>query len=309
VADHVTVERPFVSVIVPVRNGAETLADCLTSILASDYPVDRREVVVVDNGSNDGTADVAGRFPVRCVAEPRRGLSHARNRGIEEARGEILAFTDSDCTVATTWLKQLVSGFDEPHIFAVAGDVLAFPTATPAERYVALRKPSHLDWISRRGPKPYFVFGSAAVRRELFSRIGRFDPRFSVAAEDIDLVWRMARAGLEVRRQPRAVVFHKHRTTGARLFRQNRGYGRSQAALRRKYREDLPWKWRDELTAWVDLSATAWRAFRTYALGGPETRRSMSFYFPYYDFLRKLGQRVGFVEESALHRGARRRPA
>ena len=301
-------EPPFVTVVVPVWNGERTIGDCLASILASEYPVDRREVVVVDNGSSDGTADVARRFAVRCVTEPRRGHSHARNRGIEAAHGEILAFTDADCTVATNWLKELVSGFDAPEVFAVAGEVIAFPPATPVERYVAMRKPSYLEWTADR-VHGWFLFASAAVRSDVFSQIGVFDPRFKGGGEDIDLVWRLERAGLGVRRQPRAVVFHRHRTTGPRLFHQHRGLGRGQAVLCRKYPEELRWTWRNELAAWVDLSATAWRAARAYAFGGPETRRSMSFYFPYYDFLRKLGQRVGFVEEFAAERWPRTRQA
>lgn len=290
-------DRPFVSVVVPVRNGADTLTDCLTSILASDFPQVGMEIVVVDNGSTDRTAEVAKRFAVRYVTEPRRGLSHARNRAVEAARGEILAFTDADCTVATTWLKELVSGFEERAVSAIAGEMIAFPPSTPVERYVAMRKPSYHAWTEERVPYPWFVFASAAVRRDVFPRIGLFDPTFDGGSEDIDFVWRVLRAGLEIRRCPRAVVFHRHRTSGARLFRQHRGYGRGQAVLARKYPEEIRWSWREEVTAWADLSATAGRAVREYAFGGRDGRRAMRFYFPYYDFIRKLGQRVGFLEQ------------
>lgn len=285
---------PFVSVVVPVRNGAETLADCLASILACDFPEDRREVLVVDNGSSDGTAELLRRFPVRCVAEPRRGLSHARNRGISAARGELVAFTDADCTVAVNWLSELVSGFDDPNVFVVAGDMIAFPPTTPAERYIAMRKPSYLEW-SLHPTHPWFVFASAAVRREAFAHVGLFDPGFKGGSEDIDLVWRLERAGLGVRRQPRAVVFHRHRMNAAQLFRQQVGSGGGQAMLRRKYPGELGWTWADELSAWRDIWATAWLAARAFASGGP-ARHSMRFYFPFYDFVRKLAQRVGFLD-------------
>lgn len=285
---------PFVSVVVPVRNGAETLGDCLASIMASDYPVDRREIVVVDNGSSDGTADVVRRFPVRCVTEPKRGHGNARNRGITEARGELLAFTDADCAVAVNWLRELVSGFDDPSVAAVAGDMIALPPTTPAERYVSTRKPSQTEWAlgSRR---PWFHFASAAVRRGAFERVGLFDPRFTGGCEDLDFAWRLHEAGLVVRPRPHAVVFHRHRTNPRKFFMQQLGTGGGQAMLRRKYPHAMRWTWRDEFAAWRDLLATGWTAVTAYAFGGIAGRRSMHFYFPFYDFIRKLGQRVGFL--------------
>src|SRR5215470_11479521 len=100
--------RPSVSVVVPVRNGERTIEACLTSILRSDYPEALREVVVVDNASTDRTADIVRRYPVKHVHEPVRGRSHARNRGIQSSAGHIVAFTDADCVVAGSWLRELV---------------------------------------------------------------------------------------------------------------------------------------------------------------------------------------------------------
>jgi glycosyltransferase involved in cell wall biosynthesis len=297
--------RPFVSVIVPVRNGERTLGDCLASILASDFPEEGREVVVVDNGSSDRTAEIALKLPVRYVTEPRRGLSHARNRGIAAARGEIVASTDADCHVATSWLRELAAGFDDPDVFVVAGEVIAFPPTTPVERYVAIRRPSVIEWTLH--PRhPWFTFASAAVRRDAFERAGVFDPRFAGGSEDIDLAWRFARAGLAVRRRPQALVFHRHRTTAAQLFRQHVGYGRGQAALSRKHPGEVLWTWSNELAAWRDVCATAWQAATVYATGGAAARRSMRAYYPYLDLVRKLGQRIGFLEGRVLVRSGGR---
>ena len=77
---------PFVSVVVPVRNGEETIGVCLRALLATDYPLDRREILVVDNGSTDRTAELIHPFPLRRLWEPERGASNARNRGIRESR-------------------------------------------------------------------------------------------------------------------------------------------------------------------------------------------------------------------------------
>jgi glycosyltransferase involved in cell wall biosynthesis len=117
--------HPFVSVIVPVRDGESTIADCLDAILATDYPEDRREILAVDNGSTDGTATLIQSRPVRYLREERRGVSNTRNRGIAESRGEILDFVDADCIVEPQWLTELVRPFEDPEVGSVAGDDLA----------------------------------------------------------------------------------------------------------------------------------------------------------------------------------------
>lgn len=98
-------EQPFISVIIPVWNSPELLAKCLTALAAQSYPRDRFEVVVVDNGSTDSTADVARRYPFAAVlSEPVPGSYRARNRGLKSARGEYVAFTDADCIPDPEWL-------------------------------------------------------------------------------------------------------------------------------------------------------------------------------------------------------------
>jgi glycosyltransferase involved in cell wall biosynthesis len=292
-------------VVVPVRNGERTLRDCLVSIFACDLPGKRREVIVVDNSSSDRTADIALKLPVRYVTEPRRGLSHARNRGIAAARGEIVAFTDADCLVTTSWLHELIVGFEDEKIFAVAGEVVAFPPKTPAERYAATRRPAYMAW-SRNSRRPWFNFASAAVRREAFAQAGVFDVNLVGGSEDIDLAWRFADAGLDVCRRPQALVFHRHRTSARQLFRQHVGYGRGQAALSRKHPDELLWTWSNEFAAWRDVCATAWQVATVYATTGSAERRSMRFYYPYFDLVRKLGQRIGFLEGRVLLRSGSR---
>jgi GT2 family glycosyltransferase len=277
---------PFVSIVVPVRNGERTLRDCLVSILRTDYRDDRREIVVVDNGSSDATAQIVRRFPVRYVLEQRRGLSEARNRGIAESGGEILVFTDADCVVTTSWLRELVRGFEEsPGAAVVAGDVLAFPAGTPVERYLALRKPSYMSW-SRAQKHTWFQFGNAAVRRRTFDSVGRFDTRFRGGCEDIDFSWRLLGAGLELCWRPSAIVFHQNRASIPRLFRQQMLYGRNHARLLRKYPGHVGWTWGDEFAAWRDIAQTA-REARRAGFGGS---------YPSIDLVRKVGQRVGFLE-------------
>ncbi|MDA2916243.1 glycosyltransferase family 2 protein [Nitrospinae bacterium AH_259_B05_G02_I21] len=108
--------------IIPVLNGERTIRECLVSLLRVDYPPGRWEILVVDNGSADRTAEIVKSFPVRYLQEERRGVSHARNRAIEASKCEILAFTDPDCVVSTGWLHDLVQAFEEECVGGVGGD-------------------------------------------------------------------------------------------------------------------------------------------------------------------------------------------
>jgi glycosyltransferase involved in cell wall biosynthesis len=286
------VKSDLVSVVVPVRNGAATLGNCLRSLLSMDFSPERREIIVVDNGSTDGTADIIKRFPVRCVREHRRGLSHARNRGIEASRGWAIAFTDSDCYVDQRWLSELLAGLTDG-ISATSGEIFAYLPKTPAERYAARRKPLWHDWTLRRS-RPWFLFGNAVVTRDAFERVGRFDTSFVGGSEDIDFCWRFHSQGLVSVYRPSAAVFHHHRVSSRSLFRQHVGYGRGQRMLLGKYPDTLSWGWRDELRAWMDLGGTANNAIRAWCgVQGTDDRL-----YPALDLVRKSGQRFGFVGAS-----------
>jgi cellulose synthase/poly-beta-1,6-N-acetylglucosamine synthase-like glycosyltransferase len=285
---------PLVSVVVPVLNGQETIGDCLNSVLRTDYPAERREVLVVDNGSRDRTAEIVKRFPVRYVLEERRGVSHARNRGLAESRGELVAFTDADCVVSTRWLAELLRPFAEPGVSGSAGEIVAYPPTTAAERYVARRKPLWQDWSSR-ARMPWFLLGNTAFRRQVFDRVGAFDTN-AIGIPDIDFSLRFFEAGLRLHYCRSAVVFHRHRETVRALFVQQLRGGRGRALVRRRHDAHLTWGWREELRAWSDLAGGAWRLAKTaasVAWKGDEARAGLS--EAYVDVVRKVAQRVGFV--------------
>ena len=117
---------PFVSVIVPALNAEAYIKDCLISLLQMDYPPQWREILVVDNGSTDRTAEIIKSLPVSYLLETQRGVSSVRNGGIKASRGDILAFTDADCVVSRGWLRELVLGFDEQEVGGTAGEVLPY---------------------------------------------------------------------------------------------------------------------------------------------------------------------------------------
>jgi glycosyltransferase involved in cell wall biosynthesis len=294
---------PFVSIVVPVLDGERTIGDCLASLLRVDYPENRREIIVVDNGSRDRTWEVVARFPVHALREPRRGPAPARNRGIAAGQGELFAFTDADCTVTTHWLPELVAGFNRDEIGAVAGEVVPYPPRTPVERYLASRRPAHNAWALSQ-PHRWMAFPSVAVRREVFDRIGVLDPRFPGGA-DIDFTWRLVAAGFELGFRPQALVFHRHPSTIGGLARQRLRYGRGHAALALEYPETISWGWREETTAWKDLAGSAgglvWGGAKALCGQGPPVQSA------YIDFVRKCCERAGFWAGTLRARRAARR--
>ena len=286
----------FVSVIIPALNEERNIQDCLVSLLRMDFRPDQREIVVVDNDSTDRTAEIIKDFPVRYVREERRGRSHARNKGIEVSRGEILAFTDADCVVSTGWLRELVRGFESEDVGAVVGEVVAYPPKTPAERYTAMRKPFWHNRTLTYPASPWFVTGCAAFRREVFNQLGGFDPRFSLGCEDIDFGWRFFRQNnFKLSFHPKAVVFHRHRFTTLGLFRQSRSYGHGQAILCRKYPEQLLWNWQRELSAYKDIFQTGLALGRAAMRARMKIREEQECWYLYFELVRKLGDRLGFT--------------
>jgi len=288
---------PFVSVIIPVLNGERTIRECIVSLLKMDYPVDRREILVVDNGSTDRTAEIVKSFPVRYLREERRGASHARNRGIEASKGEILAFTDADCVVTTGWLQELVLGFDSEKTGVVVGEMVSYPPQTPAERYTAMWKPLRQIRTINYPVFPWFSSCNVAFRRNVFNQIGLFDPRFPAATcEDLDLSWRFFQnKNFELVHRPKSVVFHRHRVTTWGLFKQYQGYGYGQAILCRKYPGRSLWDWRRELGAYRDLLLTALVFGRAGLLSIVKGQEATRFSYLYCELVRKLGARIGFI--------------
>jgi O-antigen biosynthesis protein len=291
------VTLPFFSVIVPVLDGELHVADCVASLLRLDYPADRHEILVVDNGSGDRTAEIVRRFPVKLLAESRRGAGNARNAGIEASSGELLAFIDCDCRASTSWLRELAGGFADAEVAGLAGEIVPMPPTTAVERYAARRKPRWQEWTMGGRRQPYFVTANAAMRRSALARVGLFDPCFAgLSCEDMDLSMRFERARLLVRYRPSAVVFHRHRRTVGGLVRQQMRDGRGQALIRRKYGDQLRWGAAEEARAWTDLGAAACRALRAGAGRGGDLEHH------WLDFVRRLAQRVGFLHGTVADR-------
>ena len=291
--------RPFVSVVIPAEHDEGHLAACLASVLHLDYPRDRYEVVLVTHGN----AQVAGLPPsngrVRVVVGAAESVSGARNIGAEAGRGDIVAFTDTDCTVSTMWLRELVRPFEDEHVVAVAGTIVPFPPATEAQRYAA-RRASHSQLRPMGDPDhPFGLMANLAFQRKPLLEVGGFDPNFPGGGwEDADLCWRVTRqTGMTLRYAQEAVVFHRYRSTPAAFLLQHYRYGYGLGLIYRKHRRHLTWQWPTNLRAFLEVGRAAgrWAMRRGVQVLAPHRRPSDEAARAKFDCLRLLGQRTGFV--------------
>src|SRR5262245_13859693 len=216
-------ETPFVTVVIPVRDGEATIADCLDAILATNYPAESREILVVDNDSSDATAALIRSRPVRYLHEPRRGVSNARNCGIAESTGELIAFVDADCIVEPQWLTEVVDAFEDPEVGCVAGDLQHVAPQTAAERQSA-RMLGNWQRFAVASDPPYAITANASFRREVLDQIGGFDPQMT-RAQDVELGLRFReRSNRHLAYAENAVARHRNRTTQLGFFRQQLGW-------------------------------------------------------------------------------------
>jgi len=209
---------PRISVIVPVYNGEATIRTCVEALLGLDYPRDRFEVIIVDNKSIDGTRRLVEGYAVTLLQEAAVQSSYAaRNLGIAHAGGDILAFTDADCVPERGWLRAIVAAIEPSDVGGVAGAIEAFRADSAVERYQA-RRAIRADRAYNHKVLPFAQTANAAYKREVFEKIGLFDPTL-IYGGDLDFSWRMqSAAGLRLVYEALAFVWHRHRTTYKGLF-------------------------------------------------------------------------------------------
>lgn len=230
----VTGTAEAISVIVCTRNGSSRIGACLDAIRNQTPPP--HEIIVVDDGSADGTANLVERkFPdVALLRLEASGLSAARNAGAEAATGGILAFTDDDCEPDPCWLAGLA------HVFAKGWDAAGGPNLPPpprneAEAVVAAAPgaPSHVMLDDEEAE--HLPGCNIAVRRAAYFDIGGFDPRFRTAGDDVDFCWRLREKGYRLGFAPTAFVWHHRRPSLRGYLRQQIGYGKAEALLIAKH--------------------------------------------------------------------------
>jgi cellulose synthase/poly-beta-1,6-N-acetylglucosamine synthase-like glycosyltransferase len=237
-------------VVVGIRNEERFIEECIESLLSLDYPKDSYEIIIVDGMSTDKTRDIVQKYPVRLLLNKRKNVAAARNLGVENARGDLVAFTDGDCKVDSKWLKTLVLEMQNAsgNIACVGGPNLIFDTDPVFGRVVGYAQETFLgsggSAQSKNSTKKHYVSSlpncNAMYKKNTIQEVGGFDERFSIG-QDGDLNYRINKMGRKFLYIPEAQVLHHRRGTfksfSVRMFK----YGMWMAELFKKHGEFVRW--------------------------------------------------------------------
>ena len=279
-----TTVPPQVSVVMPVRNGMPWIEHQLIALAAQQIAVDW-EIVVADNGSEDGTVLCVTRlceqYPrIRMIdASARRGPGAARNAGVRSTRGRLLAFCDADDVVQPGWLNSITAALNDADLIAGVFDFTVLdgsPMAVPVPA-----------GTGQMGFLPFALGANMAIRREVFESLQGFSEDLSVG-EDVDLSWRLQLAGYGLSVAADAIVAKRERSSSGPMFRAAWAYGQCGPRLYRRYRvEGMRRDLRGAAKAWL------WLVASFPGLVKPARRRQ---------WVRALGIRLGSLAGSVHHR-------
>ena len=231
-------DYPTVSVIIPVRNRPMEITACLRSLTCLAYPTDKLEIIVVDDASDDTTPAAAAQFQqVRLLRmQQRHQASFCRNRAAEIARGDVLAFIDSDCLADPTWLNELVPAFRDCSLGALGGRVDGALEKNGLDRYEQVKSALKVGSYFKRSEKAerffYVPTCNFLVRRDAFKKLDGFRETLHVG-EDVDFCWRLQDAGFSLEYRPMGKVSHKHRNRLAAFCARRFDYGTSEPMLQK----------------------------------------------------------------------------
>ena len=224
-------DNPFFSVIVPVYERQKELGECLAALSDLDYPRELLEVLIVDDGSFSPPGQIVAAYShkmnVRLIVQQHAGPAAARNNGASQAKGDFLAFTDSDCAPGRNWLKEMASEFARTPDAVIGGRTIN----RLHENVYSAASQLIIDYLysyynAENGRARFFASNNLALPAAVLRSAGGFDPGFSLAAaEDRDLCDRLLFQGYKLLYVPKAVVYHSHFLDLKSFMRQHYDYG------------------------------------------------------------------------------------
>jgi glycosyltransferase involved in cell wall biosynthesis len=205
-ADSLTVATIRVSVIIPALNEEEMIGKCLESLAESCYPLDRFEVILVDNGSTDHTLEIARSFSTRLrltiLQRPGVNISAVRNLGAAAAKGEVLAFLDADCSVPANWIENVASNLASDSAGVIGGNI-----TIPEDSGWVARTWFQVAYAPKDGEVAYVPSGNMLMKSSTFMQIGGFNETIKTS-EDCELCSRARGEGFTVREISALTVIH-----------------------------------------------------------------------------------------------------
>ena len=289
-------DLPFVSIIVPVYNGEKIIGECIESLLNQTYPKDKYEISIIDNNSKDRTPDIIKKYPVRYLLENKIQSSYAaRNKGVKQSSGDIIAFTDADCIATPEWLQEGIKGFSKEIIGCVAGGIEGYAPSNYIEEFL-IKRGCFSNAQTLRDPwfLPFAPTANVFYKKDVFNKIGLFEERWR-SGGDADLAWRMQlETNFKMQVIPEASVYHKHRSTLRSFFNQRRTWGYGSILLYKKYKKMLPYKPRK-----TKVKEVYWELVKMWRLFVQLTRKYFASIDCKYEFLQvvaDIGFNLGIIE-------------
>jgi len=235
-------QLPSVTVVIPTYGRPQMLANCLESLRSLDYPANRLEIIVVDDASPQPIEKVNWAPNVQLIRlTENKGPGEARNRAVQQAQGEIIAFLDDDCLADRHWLRTLVPCFRSPDVAIIGGRVEAADLSNSLAKYEQVQSPLLMGTFQRKVRKSsalsYLPTCNLLIRKASFFEVGGFDPVLRTG-EDVDLCWRVLETGTNIYFLPAGVVYHYHRTGLISFLGRRFNYGQSEATLQAKHQEE-----------------------------------------------------------------------
>lgn len=222
---------PKVSLIVASYNNQDTIAECLQSILALDYPAGSFEVIVMDGASKDSTVQIAQQYPVQVVSI-RLNCPAAYNYAQKIAAHPVLGFIDSDAKVARDWLKKLVPHLGEPQVAGVSGSIETWNQSNPWARSIGYELKARYRRIGKYTGR--IATMNLLLKKSVVDEVGGWAEGFP-SQYDTEFGFRMSKLGYKIAYEPAAVCYHYNRPTLGAFYRQQRQYGKNTLRLYFKY--------------------------------------------------------------------------
>jgi O-antigen biosynthesis protein len=266
-----SLETPKISVVVCTYNRSSKICRCLDALLSQTMKRADYEIIVVNDGSRDKTAEVLSKYEgsVKVITNnPNQGVSKARNVGVSKTKSEIIAFTDDDCKPDEYWLESLLLAYSSPKIAGVGGKIIPYRTDKWLLEYYEANNPlAHLPISLARSSGIFYrllqylkrsfllshlpdhgadlfmiVSANMSVRRSVFNAVGGFDTSIHWGGEDEDF-WKRVRnlkSIARLRYNPSALIRHNYDSSFRDALHRNRSYGSGSARLLLKYDDRIP---------------------------------------------------------------------
>jgi cellulose synthase/poly-beta-1,6-N-acetylglucosamine synthase-like glycosyltransferase len=216
-------QSPLISVVIPAYNAQEALGNCLDALERQTAPREEYEIIVVNDGSSDGTQEIATGRDVILISQSHRGAAAARNAGAHRARGEIILFIDADCVPETNWIEAMISPFADQDIVGVSGRIRTLQKGL-VPRFIQLEYDDRYGNIAKHRYIDHINTATGAYRREIFLESRGFLENL-LGAEDVELSFRLASRGHKMVSAPEAIVYHQHPESILEYARRKYHYG------------------------------------------------------------------------------------